>query len=233
MDLYLWKTTAKNFQKKLKPLLISSLSGVSILLSLGTTAAQASLFSGDNDRDNNEAATYTVFEKKLLTNLIQRSSTKKQEAFQSFSLEELLAEDGRLVNLIHRLPIAELSDRLLPLQKNWQDLLLDDLSLRTELPCKSLLDFLKEQEELQDTFQILEQIPAPIITIAIPTQGGDADFVAVAAATSWANEALHRTEVAIEYLSSHLGASFGLDTTGGAGVGAAVAAGPTLCRVWS
>lgn len=132
-------------------------------------------------------------------------------------MEELLAEDGRLVNLIHRLPIAELSDRLLPLQKNWQDSLLDGLSLRTELPYKSLLDFLKEQEELQDTFQTLEQIPAPIITIAIPTQGGDADFVAVAAATSWANEALHRTEITIEHLSSHLGASFGLGTTGGLG----------------
>lgn len=135
---------------------------------------------------------------------------------QAFDLFE--PDDSKVARVFNELPTEEIANKLLPEQQGWQDLLLVDLLAQIDIPYASIVEFLKEQEELQGLFQTLEQLPAPVITIATPLQGSNADFVAVAAATTWANQTLYLSEIAIEYLASHLGASFGLSTSGGLGV---------------
>jgi len=128
----------------------------------------------------------------------------------------------KISNSLDKLPIDELTNQLLPDRENWQELLLVDLHSQIDIPYVSVFEFLKEQEELEGIFQVFEQLPAPVITIATPLQGSNADFLAVASATTWANQTLYVSEIAIEYLASHLGASFGLSTSGGLGLSAGI-----------
>ena len=135
---------------------------------------------------------------------------------QAFDLFE--SDKSNIARVFNELPTEKLVNKLLPEQHDWQDILLVDLFAKIDIPYASVFEFLKEQEELTGLFQTLEQLPAPVITIATPSQGSNADFVAVAAATSWANQTLYLSEITIEYLSSHLGASFGLSSSGGLGM---------------
>ena len=106
---------------------------------------------------------------------------------------------------------------MLPHNDDWQEDILRDLRSQIDIPYNSLFEFVNEQEEFQGALEVLEQLPAPIITVATPTQGSNADFIAVAAATTWANQALYLTEISFEFLASHMGASMGLSTAGGLG----------------
>ncbi|HBA32887.1 MAG TPA: hypothetical protein DCZ12_01975 [Gammaproteobacteria bacterium] len=155
----------------------------------------------------------------LLMSAFLGTATLLEEA-QAFDLFQ--RDDSKVASAFNGLPTQEITNKLLPEQQGWQDSLLVDLLTQVDIPYTSILEFLNEQEELQGLFQTLEQLPAPVITIATPLQGSNADFVAVAAATTWANQTLYLSEIAIEYLASHLGASFGLSTSGGLGISTGV-----------
>ena len=129
---------------------------------------------------------------------------------------------GDLEQSANKLPIEKLTKKLLPRPDKWKEFILNDLRSQIDIPYDSVFEFVKEQEEFQAALQTLEQLPAPIITIATPLEGSNADFVAVAATTTWANQLLYLSEISFEYLSSHLGATLGLSTTGGLGTSAGI-----------
>ncbi|MBV1871619.1 MAG: hypothetical protein KUG83_03645 [Gammaproteobacteria bacterium] len=141
-------------------------------------------------------------------------------SYANYSLNILDGNENKIIKLFEKLPLETLSNKLLPHHDNWQGTLLRDLHSQIDIPYDSLFEFVNEQEEFQGALEVLEQLPAPIITVATPTQGSNADFVAVAAATTWANQALYLTEISFEFLSSHIGATMGLSTAGGLGTSA-------------
>ena len=163
----------------------------------------------------------------LVQSLYSTALISKADADSNYVEDDLLYEiekgdESTLSKKFNALPTSDLIGQLLPEENNWVRPLLKRLSSKISVPYASIYDFLKEQEKLEGLFSIYEQFPAPVITIATPTQGSAADFVAVSSASSWANQTLFLSEISIEYLASHLGASYGLGTTGGMGMSAGV-----------
>ena len=124
----------------------------------------------------------------------------------------------KVSGVLNKIPAKEIAKKLLPEQDNWFPIFLHNLNEKVDIPYHSVFEFLSEQEEFKKSFDVLKQLPAPIITIATPLTGGEADFITVASATTWANKTLYLSEITLEYMASHLGASFGLGTTGGYGI---------------
>lgn len=156
------------------------------------------------------------------TALISEAGAENSYAEDDLLYEIEKGDKSKLSALFNNLPTSDLIGQLLPENNDWVQPLLKNLSTKISIPYASIFDFLKEQEKFEGLFSIYEQFPAPVITIATPTQGSSADFVAVSSASSWANQTLFMSEISIEYLASHLGASYGLGTTGGLGMSAGV-----------
>lgn len=169
------------------------------------------------NRSKNKKSKYPLIAAALVPVVFSMSTINSAH---SRNMPPLLNEAGinKVSNTFNKIPAKEIVQKLLPEQDNWFPLFLHNLNSKIDIPYHSVFEFLSEQEEFKASFEVLKQLPAPIITIATPSTGNEADFVAVATATTWANKTLYLSEITLEYMASHLGASFGLGTTGGYGI---------------